>query len=58
MDVLTSGLIEAATFSPAFMSPEVLQVCIDHYDDRNKSIVSKDGNMILSTSRDTITSIL
>ena len=42
MEVLTSGLIEAATFPPAFVSPELLQLCIDHYDFKSKSIVSSD----------------
>ena len=58
MEVLTSGLIEAATFPLALVSPELLQVCIDHYDVRSKSILSKDGTTILSISRETIASIL
>ena len=57
MEVLTSGLIEAATFPPAFISPKLLQLCIDHYDVRSKSIVSRDGNTILSITRETIASI-
>lgn len=47
MEVLTTGLIEAASFPPAFVSPELLQLCIDHYDVKIKSIVSRDGNTIL-----------
>ena len=35
-----------------------MQVCIDHYDVRNKSIVSKDGNTVLSISKETIASVL
>ena len=58
MEVLTSGLIEAATFPPAFVSTELLQLCIDHYDVKSKSIVSRDGTTILSISRETISSIL
>ena len=57
MEVLTSGLIEASTFPPAFISLELLQFCIDHYDVRSKSIVSKYGNTILSITRETIASI-
>ena len=58
MEVLTSGLIEATTFPPTFVSPELLQLCIDHYDVKSKSIVSSDGTTILSISRETISSIL
>ena len=58
MEVLTSGLIEAITFPLALVSLEVLQVCIDHYNVRSKSIVSKDGNTILSFSRETIAFVL
>ena len=56
MEVLTSGLIEATAFPPAFIIPKLLQLCIDHYDVRSKSIVSKDGNTILSITRETIAS--
>ena len=58
MEVLTSGLIEAVAFPLALVSLELLQVCIDHYDVRSKSIVSKDGNTVLSISRDTIAFVL
>ena len=58
MEVLTSGLIEAAAFPPAFVSPELLQLCIDHYDVKRKSIVSEDGTTILSISRETISFVL
>lgn len=58
MEVLMSGLIEAATFPPTFINPELLQLCIDHYDVRSKSIVSKDGNTILPISRETISPVL
>ena len=57
MEVLKSGLIEAATFPPAFISLELLQLYIDHYNVRSKSIVRKDGNTILSITRETISSI-
>ena len=57
MEVLTSGLIEAVAFPPAFISLKLLQLCIDHYDVRSKSIVNKDGNTILSITRETIASI-
>ena len=52
MEVLTSGLIEVVAFPPVLVSPKLLQVCIDHYDVRSKSIVSKDGNIVLSISRE------
>lgn len=58
MEVLTSGLIDATAFPPAFVSPKLLQICIDHYDIKSKSIVSRDGTTILSISRETISSIL
>ena len=58
MEVLTSGLIEAVTFPPTFTSPELLQLCIDHYNVKSKSIVSEDGTTILSILRETIASIL
>ena len=58
MEVLTSGLIEVATFPPAFISPELLQLCIDYYDVKIKSIMSKDGTTILSISRETIAYVL
>ena len=58
MEVLTSELIKAVAFPPTFISPKLLQLCIDHYDVRSKSIVSRDGNTILSTIRETIVSIL
>ena len=40
------------------MSPKLLQLCIDHYDVKSKSIVSRDGTTILFISRETISSIL
>lgn len=58
MEVLTSGIIEAVAFPPAFVNPELLQLYIDHYDVKSKSIVSWDGNTILPISRETISSIL
>ena len=58
MEVLTSGLIEVVAFPPAFMSPELLQLCIDHYDVKSKSIVSEDGTTILSISRETMSYVL
>lgn len=57
MEVLTIGLIEAFAFPPAFISPELLQFCIENYHVRSKSIVSKDGNTILSITREAIASI-
>ena len=58
MEVLTSGLIEAAAFPLAFVSLELLHLYIDHYDVKSKSIVSSDGTTILSISRETISSML
>ena len=57
MEVLKSGLIKATAFPPTFVNPELLQLCIDHYDVKSKSIVSRDGNTILPISRETISSI-
>lgn len=58
MEVLTSGLIKAIAFPPTFVSPELLQLCIDHYDIKSKSLVSNDGTTILPISRETVSSIL
>lgn len=58
MEVLTSGLIEAVAFPPTIISPELLQLCIDHYDVKSKSIMSEYGTTILSISRETIASVL
>ena len=58
MEVLTSGLIEATAFLPTFVSPKFLQLYIDHYDVKSKSIVSSDGTTILSILTETISSIL
>lgn len=58
MEVLTSGLIESVAFPPAFVNPKLLQLCIDHYDVKSKSIVSSNGNTILPISRETISSVL
>lgn len=58
IEILTSGLVEATTFPPALLRHELLQICIDHYDVRSKSIVNKDGEIVLSISRETISSIL
>ena len=58
MEVLTSGLIEVVAFPPTFVSPELLQLCIDHYDVKSKGIVSRDGTTVLSISRETISSVL
>ena len=58
MEVLTNGLIEGVGFPPTFISHELLQLCIDHYDVRSKSIVSRDGNTILSIIRETIAYVL
>ena len=58
LEILKSGLIEATTFPPSFLSPELLQLCINHYDVRTKSILNKDGEPVLSISRETISSVL
>jgi len=58
MKILTSGLIEAATFPPSLLSPKLLQMCIDHNDVRSRSILNNDGEIILSISRENISSIL
>ena len=58
MEALTSGLIKATAFPPTFVSLELLQLYIDHYDIKSKSIVSRDDTTILSISRETISSIL
>ena len=58
MEILTSGLVEAATFPPTLLSPELLQLYIDHYDVRSKSILNKDGESVLSISKETIASVL
>ena len=58
MEVLTSGLIEVAAFPPSFVSPKILQLCIDHYDVKSKSILSKDGTIVLSILRETVASVL
>ena len=46
--VLTSGLIKVVSFPPTFISPKLIQLCIDHYDVRSKSIVNRDDDTILS----------
>ena len=58
MEILTSDLLEAVAFPFALLSHELLQFCIDHYDVRSKSIINKDGEPMLSISRETIASIL
>ena len=58
MEVLTRRLIEAVAFPPTFVSLELLQLCIDHYDVKSKSIVNEDGTTILSISRETISFVL
>ena len=58
MEVLSSGLIEAVAFPPSFVSPELLQLSIDHYDVRSKSILSEDGTTVLSILRETVASVL
>ena len=58
LKILTSGLIEAATFPTSFLSPKLLQLCMDHYDVRTKSILNKDEEPVFSISWQTISSIL
>ena len=58
LEVLTNGLIQAATFPPSLISPELLQLCIEHYDVRSKGIVNRDGNIVLAISRETVASVL
>jgi hypothetical protein len=58
MEILTSGLIEVVAFAPALLSLELLQICIDHYDIRSKSILNKGGEPVVSISRETIYSVL
>ena len=58
LEILTSGLIEAATFPPSFVCLELLQLCIDHYDVRTKNILNKDGKLVSSISRETISLVL
>ena len=58
MEILTRGLIEAAAFPLALLSAQLLQLCIDHYDVRSKSILNKDGEIVLSISRENIALVL
>ena len=58
LEILTNGLIEVVVFPSALLSPELLQLCIDHYDIRTKSILNKDGEPMLSISRETISLVL
>ena len=58
LEVLTNGLIQAATFPPSLLSPELLQMCVEHYDVRSKSILNQDGETMLSISRETVASVL
>ena len=58
IEILTSGLVEATTFPPALLSPEFLELCINHYDVRSKSILNKYGEPVLSIFRETIASVL
>ena len=58
LEILTSGLMEAVTFPLSFSSPELLQSCIDHYDVRTKTILNKDGELVLSISRETMSLVL
>ena len=45
------------TFPPTLLSLELLNLCIDHYDVRIKSIPNKYGEPMLSISRETILSL-
>lgn len=58
LEVLTSGLLKTTTFPPTFLSPELLQFCVDHYDTKTRSIPSKNGEPMLSITRETISSVL
>ena len=58
MEILTSGLVEAVAFSPTLLCLELLQLYIDYNDVRSKSIINKDGEPMLSISRETIASVL
>ena len=58
LEILTSGLIQAATFPHSLISLELLQLCIEHYDVRSKGIVNRDGEVVLAISRETIASVL
>lgn len=57
LEVLTSGLLEAVAFPPAFLSPKLLQFYIDHYDVKTKRIINKNGELMLFISKETISFI-
>ena len=46
------------TFPPTLLSLELLNLCIDHYHVRTKSILNKYGEPVLSISRETVSSVL
>ena len=56
--ILMSGLLKVATFPHALLRHELLQLCIYHYDARTKSILNRNGELVLSIMRETISSIL
>ena len=58
LEILTRDLIEAAAFPPALLTLKLLQPCIDQYDVRTKIILNKDGEPMISISRETISSNL
>lgn len=58
LEILTNGLIEFASFPSTLLSPKLLHICIGYYDVRTKSILNKDGELVLPISRATISSML
>lgn len=58
LEILTSGLLEEVTFPPTFLSLELLQFNVDHYDVKTKSILIKKGDRMLSITIETISFVL
>lgn len=58
LKVFISRLLKDIVFLPTLQSLELLQYCLNHYDIKSKSILSKNGEPLLSITRYTISFVL
>lgn len=57
IEILSSGLLEAAAFPPAIPCPELVRECIARYDPVSETIKRDNGETLLAINREVIASV-
>lgn len=57
VEILSSSLIETTAFPPAIPCPVLIRECIDRYDPVSETIRRDNGETLLATNREVISSV-